>query len=136
MHHKQQERGRRERAGVESPLGLQGSIRGRYPVAQGELELMEGIQILQKDGRNIRNICILAHVDHGKAISSTDACTQEEKLLHGMTSDAIVYNGKASLAPYHLANLDGPPGWKSFYNMTSEASCMQFSMWGPCKLAS
>lgn len=27
---------------------------------------LENIKRLQKDVRNIRNICILAHVDHGK----------------------------------------------------------------------
>ena len=31
---------------------------------------LEDIKALQKNTKNIRNICILAHVDHGELLSS------------------------------------------------------------------
>ena len=96
-------------------------------------ESLEVISLLQKNAKNIRNICILAHVDHGKTtiadclISSNgiisarlagkmrymDSREDEQKRGITMKSSAISLHHTSSEGNY-LVNLIDSPGHIDF----------------------
>lgn len=60
---------------------------------------MEGLQRLQTNQSNIRNLCILAHVDHGEINSTTQGSTKPSQLLFYYKAGTFCNNPYLSSKP-------------------------------------